>query len=523
MKVSGLFLLQNDNAGFPLRNPVPVFITARALAFVLFLALLTAPAPADWKLQEDEIIGATAVRCVAELQCGPTRMVLAGTTIGVYLDPTGVAAPKRWIDVSEGLPGASLPGQDTELHTMQVRDSLIFGALKDGSVYHTLISIDNTPSCRPRPWLPYGANFNELSTVSDIFLADTLLYAATRDGVWQIAVQPDTLLSFENNAVLHSWERLGPELDDEILAVHKHRNNVVSGTFLNGAHYYDADCPVTTANCRWFESTSGPRFEGISVYAFESVSLAGVRIVNEFDDIPCQGVLVATGGDRNLYLAPVLTPDSIPAALDWYVDISPASFNPAWQYKINTILAGDFPNAPNSIFVGTEFGGVLWSGDCGQSWQPLNTGNQGKGLDGSDVRTLAIIRDSLLLAGANNGGFFHGGTFALASLASLMRQPTSVPAQTDSAEVTAAELRATTDINNEFGKAELDVPEQNLTIVNIAAYNLLGKKVLDIFQGELSETRQTFDFSIASLPNGIYLCIVQGRNLKLADKFVVSR
>ncbi len=70
---------------------------------------------------------------------------------------------------------------------------------------------------------------------------------------------------------------------------------------------------------------------------------------------------------------------------------------------------------------------------------------------------------------------------------------------------------------------ELDLADnqQNLTV---GIYNLLGKRVIDVHQGsEFAGRSKMFDINVQGVPNGIYMCIVQGDNFRLAEKFYVSR
>jgi hypothetical protein len=70
---------------------------------------------------------------------------------------------------------------------------------------------------------------------------------------------------------------------------------------------------------------------------------------------------------------------------------------------------------------------------------------------------------------------------------------------------------------------ELDVSD-NQQNLSIGIYNLLGKRVVDVHQGsEFSGKSKMFDINVQGVPNGIYMCIVQGDNFRLAEKFYVSR
>jgi len=62
--------------------------------------------------------------------------------------------------------------------------------------------------------------------------------------------------------------------------------------------------------------------------------------------------------------------------------------------------------------------------------------------------------------------------------------------------------------------------------INISIYNLLGKKVMDVFDGipaSDSNGCSTHFIQGNNLPNGIYLCVVLGKNFRLREKFYVKR
>ncbi len=62
--------------------------------------------------------------------------------------------------------------------------------------------------------------------------------------------------------------------------------------------------------------------------------------------------------------------------------------------------------------------------------------------------------------------------------------------------------------------------------INISVYNLLGKKVLEIYDGLPQGTPNDawlYSKSAAGLPNGVYLCVVLGKSFRLREKFYVSR
>ncbi len=68
---------------------------------------------------------------------------------------------------------------------------------------------------------------------------------------------------------------------------------------------------------------------------------------------------------------------------------------------------------------------------------------------------------------------------------------------------------------------ELEDYDQRITV---SVFNLLGKKVLDVFDGYPNKDPDIpYEIIKSSLPKGVYLLIVLGKNFKLRDKFIVSR
>ena len=59
--------------------------------------------------------------------------------------------------------------------------------------------------------------------------------------------------------------------------------------------------------------------------------------------------------------------------------------------------------------------------------------------------------------------------------------------------------------------------------ITLTAYNMLGKEVLKIHQGAPKPKDSLYEFSSSDLPNGVYFCVLQGKNFRDAEKFIVSR
>jgi hypothetical protein len=60
-------------------------------------------------------------------------------------------------------------------------------------------------------------------------------------------------------------------------------------------------------------------------------------------------------------------------------------------------------------------------------------------------------------------------------------------------------------------------------LIEIGIYNMLGKRVMDVFKGASARGQQDFSQSVAELPEGVYICILQGDNFRKAEKFYFRR
>ncbi|MGC8747641.1 MAG: hypothetical protein ACP5RR_02005 [Candidatus Kapaibacteriota bacterium] len=59
--------------------------------------------------------------------------------------------------------------------------------------------------------------------------------------------------------------------------------------------------------------------------------------------------------------------------------------------------------------------------------------------------------------------------------------------------------------------------------IKLMVYNLLGKKVLDIYDGKPKDPSQPYEFSTEELPKGIFLLVVIGDNFRLREKLIITK
>ncbi|MDZ4746531.1 MAG: hypothetical protein SGJ05_11100 [bacterium] len=79
-------------------------------------------------------------------------------------------------------------------------------------------------------------------------------------------------------------------------------------------------------------------------------------------------------------------------------------------------------------------------------------------------------------------------------------------------------VRATSDIFS----ARIDLYDDEQTI-DVGIYNMLGKKVHDVYRGYASRGQHDYSVPINDLPEGVYICIAQGSAFRGAQKFFLSR
>ncbi len=100
------------------------------------------------------------------------------------------------------------------------------------------------------------------------------------------------------------------------------------------------------------------------------------------------------------------------------------------------------------------------------------------------------------------------------------RQQTRVNVGADTAkrENRIVFARASADVFT--ARIELMNDEQNL---DVGIYNMLGKKVLDVYKGYAGRGPHEYTAAIQDLPEGVYICIVQGSDFRKAEKFYFNR
>ena len=70
-------------------------------------------------------------------------------------------------------------------------------------------------------------------------------------------------------------------------------------------------------------------------------------------------------------------------------------------------------------------------------------------------------------------------------------------------------------------KVRISLKEYNVPI-KLTVFNMLGNLVKEIYNGTAVKGTE-YPLDATNLPNGLYLCILEGRNFRDAEKFIISR
>lgn len=69
-------------------------------------------------------------------------------------------------------------------------------------------------------------------------------------------------------------------------------------------------------------------------------------------------------------------------------------------------------------------------------------------------------------------------------------------------------------------KVDIGADQQN---IDIGIYNMLGKRMADVYTGPASRGEHEYTMSVSDLPEGVYICILQSGNFRRAEKFYLNR
>jgi len=141
----------------------------------------------------------------------------------------------------------------------------------------------------------------------------------------------------------------------------------------------------------------------------------------------------------------------------------------------------------------------------------------------NDLRTLSALRYGMPFYGAMETSILALGT-TKQQTTQTTKSTTSTQGKTQVREADTTRtsrivfVRATSDVFN----TRIDLVQDETTL-DLGIYNMLGKKVMDVYRGPERKGEHDYSLSISELPEGVYICIMQGSNYRRAEKFYISR
>jgi hypothetical protein len=486
------------------------------------------PLAAQWQIMERPEDDWGVVQTFTEMRFinRENRIVLVGTSSGLYLDRWSVSPAdastrtnkNRWLDI-----GAGIPLSARDVYVLISTDSTVF-ALTAGGVYYTTLFYEQLlteSAAKQILWKPLGVGLRARSYSTMLLHEDhsfgRMLAVGSESGVWAVRLNRGT--TYKQAA----WNKLGGQDDiaSPVDALFGFGSHLYAGTRGGQLMHYSLDCD----NCFWDEVASRAALRDAPVRSVITLQQPVLMIpsrVRPTVQVPCSGLVTAVGGSK-LLLGVGQAGEG--AGLEW-IDISPSLVNKNFNTAILSIVSGDFPDAPHSLLVGTAQRGVLFSDDCGMSWYELNDAAQGQyTLHNAEVRSVRAS-DGMVLAGVRNDEVkpLKGGSVAALAPKTVAKAAQIAETTRRTADTTRSRdsrLSIVTDVTSERGLVQLQMSDTQP--VEVAAYNILGKKVMDIYNGEARNGSNSIPFDLATLSRGMYICVVRGKNFKLAEKFLVVR
>lgn len=135
-----------------------------------------------------------------------------------------------------------------------------------------------------------------------------------------------------------------------------------------------------------------------------------------------------------------------------------------------------------------------------------------------DRRAAAVIKYGTPYTGAVEATLSDAARNTKVITSANKTQRTQNGADSTPRESRIVSIRATADVFSI--RIELEQDEQT---IDLGIYNMLGKKVHDVYRGYASRGPHDYSVPISDLPEGVYICIAQASSFRRAEKFYLSR
>lgn len=478
------------------------------LLFVLYFLFFVSDIPlfAQWEFLEPPGPTRNTVQALAEVKIAHSSLLLAATKEGIFLDPGGNTTQTQWIDISHGIP----PGS-RDICSIITSDSFVIVASRDGHIFQSALNTETFPVFE---WKKLGTGLS----AGKIFMLqqhESVLYAATNSGVWMLPlVNPNGPRQPFSGKKSPQWQQVGQNFTFETNTLLAQGKILYAALREGGLYWYNLDCSL----CKWNKLPLPEEFSHSGVQSLAWLSNEQMlEMPGSSFSVPCSGLVVAPASSEQLLLGITIPGET--KKMEW-LNISPGNANEHYRSPVTTIIT-HATVYEKMMVVGTESRGILASPDCGQTWLALH-GNSSSNLAQSFVQTL-YGNGTHILAGIQQNPTqtttnIASLTAVRGSLRDILADASQFVSDTSRKE---NRLSVTADVGTERGTIIVNLGESQY--IDVMAYNLLGKKVLDIYSGDAKSGSNSVSFNMSSLSNGLYICVVRGKTFKLAEKFLVSR
>ena len=222
------------------------------------------------------------------------------------------------------------------------------------------------------------------------------------------------------------------------------------------------------------------------------------------------------------------------------------SWETSTQTSSQTVTSFAF-SKPNTVFVGTTDMGVLKSNDKGKTWVPANTGIEHK-----VVWFLTFDSSGTLWAGTDSSGVYYSTNEGISwvqqndglddtlSVAVFSLPDGYIYAVTSQGYIYRSSIKVTdvetqrTNVPNNFSLSQnypnpfnptttIDYSIPKSSFVSIKVYDVLGREVTTLVNGEKNQGKYSMVFEGSKLTSGIYFYRMQAGNFIETKKFMVIK
>lgn len=137
---------------------------------------------------------------------------------------------------------------------------------------------------------------------------------------------------------------------------------------------------------------------------------------------------------------------------------------------------------------------------------------------------LAVLMPASAIADQAKGkGFSNGVHSTLTALRTKNVYKTKASTTNRTIADTTAKIQSIVNKGGDRYEVKISLPD-DIAQIEINIYNILGRKMGEgVWKGTPKKETESYDIQTNGLPEGMYICVVQGKDFRLAEKFIISR